>query len=243
MTEAQKYQGHLYRGEKKKGGQQQQQQQNQAGDKRKSMQEQGQEMVYKGAYVEDAAEDGSNVVAVIDVPPRAPTPPVNVFDFLVQDATPKAAPAVGGAPERKMLERESSSMYVNHPNDSQYSQHSNGDGATYRQHGFSYGDAPVQQTFERYDSQSNMENSQASMMPPPSVYATPAPKKEKKDKSEKSDKKRKRHHVDDLTERMLDCGHWMPQERPAEVNAALVGWLRDRLPAVWPAAGTPLRQA
>jgi len=52
-----------------------------------------------------------------------------------------------------------------------------------------------------------------------------------------------RHHVDDLTERMLDCGHWMPQERPAEVNAALVGWLRDRLPAVWPAAGTPLRQA
>jgi len=200
MTEAQKYQGHLYRGEKKKGGQQQQQQQNKAGDKRQSMQGQGQEMVYKGAYVEDAPEEGENVVAVIDVPPRAPTPPVNVFDFLVQDATPKpaTAPAVGGAQERKMLERESSSMYVNHPNDSQYSQYSNGDGATYMQRGFSYGDAPVQQTFERYDSQSNMENSQASMMPPPTVYATPAPKKEKKDKSEKSDKKRKRHHVDDL---------------------------------------------
>jgi len=201
MTEAQKYQGHLYRGDKKKGGQQQQQQQqqqNKAGDKRKSMQGQGQEMVYKGAYVEDAPEDGENVVAVIDVPPRAPTPPVNVFDFLVQDATPKSAPAVGGAPERKMLERESSSMYVNHPNDSQYSQYSNGDGATYMQRGFSYGDAPVQPTFERYDSLSNMENSQASLMPPPSVYATPAPKKDKKDKSEKSDKKRKRHHVDDL---------------------------------------------
>ena len=30
-----------------------------------------------------------------------------------------------------------------------------------------------------------------------------------------------RAYVDDLTERMLDCGHWMPQERPAEVNAAL----------------------
>ena len=50
-----------------------------------------------------------------------------------------------------------------------------------------------------------------------------------------------RQYVDDLTERMLDCGHWMPQERPAEVNAALVAWLRDRLPAVWPAAGTALR--
>ena len=44
-----------------------------------------------------------------------------------------------------------------------------------------------------------------------------------------------RAYVDDLTERILDCGHWMPQERPAEVNAALVAWLRDRLPAVCPA--------
>ena len=43
-----------------------------------------------------------------------------------------------------------------------------------------------------------------------------------------------RAHIDDLTERLLDCGHWMPQERPAAVNAALVAWLRDRLPAVWP---------
>lgn len=202
MTEAQKYQGHLYRGEKKKGGQQQQQ------DKRKSTQGPEMAIVPKGAYVEDAPEDGEamHAVAVIDVPPRAPTPPpahaalpenVNVFDFLVQDATPKAAPAVGGAPPRKMLERESSSMYVNHPNDSQYSQYSNGDGATYMQRGFSYGDAPVQQTFQRYDSLSNMEDSQSSLMPPPAAYATPAPKKEKKEKGDKSDKKRKRH-VDDL---------------------------------------------
>jgi cell growth-regulating nucleolar protein len=198
MTEAQKYQGHLYRGDKKKGGQQAQQ------DKRKSMQGQEQAMVPK-AYVEDAPEDGDlHAIAVIDVPPRAPTPPpataalenVNVFDFLVQDATPKAA--VAGAPARKLLERESSSMYVNHPNDSQYSQYSNGDGATYMQRGYSYGDAPVQPTFERYDSLSNLENSQTSLMPPSAAYATPAPKKEKKDKSDKSDKKRKRHHVDDL---------------------------------------------
>lgn len=189
MSEAQKYQGHLYRGEKKKGGQQQNQQQQKG--------KQDQAMVPK-AYVEDAPEEGESLqaVAVIDVPPRAPTPPpVNVFDFLVQDATPKAAPAVGGAPARKMLERESSSMYVNHPNDSQYSQYSNGEGATYKQRGYSYGDAPVQPTFESYDSLSNLENSQASLMP--GAFETPAPKKEKKDKSDKSDKKRKRH-VDDL---------------------------------------------
>jgi cell growth-regulating nucleolar protein len=66
------------------------------------------------------------------------------------------------------------------------------------QRGYSYGDAPVQPTFERYDSLSNLENSQTSLMPPSAAYATPAPKKEKKDKSDKSDKKRKRHHVDDL---------------------------------------------
>ena len=46
-----------------------------------------------------------------------------------------------------------------------------------------------------------------------------------------------REYIDDLTARMLDTGHWMAQERPAEVNAALVAWLRDRLPAVWPTAG------
>jgi soluble epoxide hydrolase / lipid-phosphate phosphatase len=46
-----------------------------------------------------------------------------------------------------------------------------------------------------------------------------------------------REYVDDLTERLLDGGHWMAQERPAEVNAAVVAWLRDRLPAVWPATG------
>jgi pimeloyl-ACP methyl ester carboxylesterase len=49
-----------------------------------------------------------------------------------------------------------------------------------------------------------------------------------------------RAYVDDLTERILDCGHWMPQERPAEVNAALLAWLRDRLPAVWPGAGAAM---
>jgi hypothetical protein len=50
-----------------------------------------------------------------------------------------------------------------------------------------------------------------------------------------------RGYIDDLTERLLDTGHWMTQERPAEVNAALVAWLRDRLPAEWPAAGSALR--
>lgn len=37
-----------------------------------------------------------------------------------------------------------------------------------------------------------------------------------------------------LDELAIHCGHWMAQERPAEVNAALVRWLVTRLPALWP---------
>ena len=32
----------------------------------------------------------------------------------------------------------------------------------------------------------------------------------------------------DLTERVLDTGHWMPQEQPAQVNAAIETWLAAR---------------
>ena len=46
-----------------------------------------------------------------------------------------------------------------------------------------------------------------------------------------------RAHVDNLTERTLDTGHWMAQERPAEVNAAIVEWLRSELPDHWPFSG------
>lgn len=46
-----------------------------------------------------------------------------------------------------------------------------------------------------------------------------------------------RDHCRDLTERTVDTGHWMAQERPAEVNAALVAWLGERVPDHWPDAG------
>ncbi|MEZ5260348.1 MAG: alpha/beta hydrolase [Acidimicrobiales bacterium] len=40
----------------------------------------------------------------------------------------------------------------------------------------------------------------------------------------------------DLTEAVLDTGHWMAQERPAEVNAELARWLVQHVPDHWPAA-------
>jgi pimeloyl-ACP methyl ester carboxylesterase len=39
----------------------------------------------------------------------------------------------------------------------------------------------------------------------------------------------------DLTEVVVKSGHWMAQERPADVNAALARWLAVKLPAYWSA--------
>jgi soluble epoxide hydrolase / lipid-phosphate phosphatase len=37
-----------------------------------------------------------------------------------------------------------------------------------------------------------------------------------------------------LTEATIRSGHWMAQEKPAEVNAAVVKWLATAVPDVWP---------
>lgn len=37
-----------------------------------------------------------------------------------------------------------------------------------------------------------------------------------------------------LTEVVVKSGHWMAQERPVEVNAALARWLATKLPSYWP---------
>jgi len=38
-------------------------------------------------------------------------------------------------------------------------------------------------------------------------------------------------HVPDLVSITLECGHWIQQERPGEVNAFLVDWLKRKIPA------------
>ena len=40
---------------------------------------------------------------------------------------------------------------------------------------------------------------------------------------------------DDLTEVVVPSGHWMAQERPVEVNAALARWLATKVAGAWPA--------
>jgi pimeloyl-ACP methyl ester carboxylesterase len=46
-----------------------------------------------------------------------------------------------------------------------------------------------------------------------------------------------RAHCADLTEVVVKSGHWMAQERPVEVNAALARWLATRLADDWPSPG------
>ena len=42
-----------------------------------------------------------------------------------------------------------------------------------------------------------------------------------------------RRDCSDLTEVVVKSGHWMAQEKPVEVNAALAKWLATRLPGYW----------
>lgn len=89
MTEAQKYEGSLYREKPKKG----------KGPQPKSATQET-AMVPRKAYVEDEAEGSAkqSTVAVVDVLPEAPSPPpaavlpkgFNVFDYQVNDEIPKA---------------------------------------------------------------------------------------------------------------------------------------------------------
>ncbi len=43
-----------------------------------------------------------------------------------------------------------------------------------------------------------------------------------------------RAYCSDLTETVIDSGHWMAQEKPREVNAALVHWIATRVTDCWP---------
>lgn len=45
-----------------------------------------------------------------------------------------------------------------------------------------------------------------------------------------------RENCDNLTEQVVASGHWMAQEKPRDVSAALAKWLSAQLPDLWPAS-------
>jgi soluble epoxide hydrolase / lipid-phosphate phosphatase len=42
-----------------------------------------------------------------------------------------------------------------------------------------------------------------------------------------------RARCSNLTEVTIPSGHWMAQEKPVEVNAALAKWIGSRFPMLW----------
>ena len=43
-----------------------------------------------------------------------------------------------------------------------------------------------------------------------------------------------RTYCRNLSEETIRSGHWMAQEKPTEVNAAVVKWLATSVPSIWP---------
>ncbi|KAI9814815.1 MAG: hypothetical protein M1827_003081 [Pycnora praestabilis] len=203
ISEAQKYQGALYRPDKEKKSKAQP----------KPVTIESSALVPRNAYVEDAPDQDSGIVAVVDVPPQAPSPPpaalpaqqraalpeVNVFDFLVTEETPNASRTMLVPKEQmKMVEHAPAIFEANRQlaeipdgNDPRVQYVPSTYNQGYEENGYAYGTEPVLASRE--------EERQA--------FMTPAPRREKerskhKDKDttsrSKSDRKRKRQHVEDL---------------------------------------------
>jgi cell growth-regulating nucleolar protein len=216
ISEAQKYQGALYRPEKEK----------------KSKQNYSQDLVPHKAYVEDADDEyhHNSHITIVDPPmPEAPSPPsaapgfamssspVNVFDFLVNGETPNASRLELPPPEPMHL-------IADVPEEN-------------------YDRALVKVSFDK-SSHSDLDLIEYGKGPvPTSAYQTPGPKfererkKEKKDRDlsreEKRDKKRKRLHVD--TQSLRDADETMT-DAPPVLHSGLTGGLKGLLarPSVFP---------
>lgn len=195
ISEAQKYQGALYK-EKKKGPQQ----------KQVTVVETA--VVPRKAYVEDEATV-STTVAVVDVPPKAPSPPpaaetVNVFDFLVTEETPKTN---------------------GHTQELQRYTNPDGQDPHYVANGYAYGDAPLQPSLERYDSYASLPGTNGALV-------TPAPRRGKesaRSSEKKSDKKRKRHHPEDLDISRAKQQDTEMADAPPVLHSGLTGGLNRML--------------
>ena len=222
ISEAQKYQGALYKSEKGKRAQA-------SGSKASAP---------RSAYVEDEEDEYRNAITVMEPPPEVPSPPsaapgfrssptdpVNVFDFYVGEETPNQSTLnLAATEQRRMLEdtpsappnRERRSVWFD---DDIIQDNTDDDGALVQ-----YGSGPV----------------------PTSAYRTPAPKGEREGRStrdrdltrdEKKDKKRKRLHVDTSAERSQSReGDEEMTDAPPVLHSGLTGGLNRLLthPSTFP---------
>ncbi|KAI9650199.1 hypothetical protein NHQ30_000212 [Ciborinia camelliae] len=240
MSEAQKYQGALYRGEGK--GKKGKQQNNQKNNWQNNSQNNSQPTPVHKAYVEDAQDeyDNSQLAAAPSIP-EAPSPPaaVNVFDFLV-DPTPNASKLDLPVPDEVMNDSTPEHQVRDEPMSD---------------------NADISEAVEKPSTdlvRVNLEDNNQALtdlvewgsgpVPTTGPFETPAPKviewkptkeheaKSKKDKKDekKKDKKRKRLHVDthDLSSREGDV---LMDDAPPVLHSGLTGGLNKLLrPSVFP---------
>ncbi|KAL8990977.1 MAG: hypothetical protein Q9177_000497 [Variospora cf. flavescens] len=194
ITEAQKYQGSLYKEKPSK------QAKNSVKVSTTST------LVPRQAFVEDAPDpDTNHAIIVVDPPPGAPSPPpavssknalpVNVFDFLVAEDTPNASKiSLGGTRAQMEMKPHARPLFdANRPQSSDSGTNHEYDSA-FERDGYTYGAEPVP----------------SNATPKQIQYQTPAPKHAPQNDSQVSiyeldgaqrkstDKKRKRQHVDEL---------------------------------------------
>ncbi|KAH7412598.1 hypothetical protein BKA64DRAFT_718638 [Cadophora sp. MPI-SDFR-AT-0126] len=228
ISEAQKYQGALYRPEKEKKNRNNNQHQNHS-----------QALVQHTAYVEDADDEyhHNSHIEIVEPPmPEAPSPPsaapgfklasspVNVFDFLVDSSTPNQSRLELPAPEPMNLieDTKDEDMESNHDRDLVRVRFE--DAAQSVTDLVEYGNGPVPTAA--------------------SEYQTPAPKAErerKKDRKEreltreeKKDKKRKRLHVE--TQDLAVRDDESMTDAPPVLHSGLTGGLGRLMsrPSVFP---------
>lgn len=250
ITEDQKYQGKLYKEKKPKSQHQK---------KDSAQQDNSQALVPRSAYVEDAPDAETGALAIVDAPPRAPSPPpapmslgydepaalppVNVFDFLDTSETP-TAPRVHFSPvdESRMIEDSLPPAYEETESrapvtDVMKFQVHDGD-SQFNDTGFAYGTEPIRPTSERFDSYYDSREQE-----PTYNYTTPAPKSKhsrtkSRDKSDiettskKTDRKRKRNSPAELDMSLVRAQQErdiMMADAPPMLHSGLTGGLNRLL--------------
>lgn len=226
MSEAQKYQGALY---KEKPNKNQKKGQNTPTQNEKSKAN----ARHQQPRVEDASASDADMVKANLPPPPAPTPPpasegkptsaaldkpVNVFDYLVTDETPNASKVSLPAPKEQMaMNPKAPSLFE--PSkalarlDTKTDDENNYDIA-YEENGFSYGADPIPPSDPKKVSNVSTE------------FVTPAPKKKDRRREEKrasattSEKKRKRGHGDDFSSPQNDIDTPMLDAPSSVINNA-----------------------
>ncbi|KAI9374335.1 hypothetical protein BJX61DRAFT_498740 [Aspergillus egyptiacus] len=209
MSEAQKYQGALYK--EKPAKNQRKGDNNNKNNNNDSKQSAKSNTGHRAPYVEDAPDSQVNLV------PPAPSPPspvdtksaatkdgakVNVFDFMVDEKTPNSS-KISVAEPKEQMKMKAHAPSVFEPTRAMARANKKGDenndyDVAYEENGFSYGTGPIERPlYPNKDASVSME------------FMTPAPKKKKDRRGERrqspptltattSEKKRKRRDDHDM---------------------------------------------